>query len=117
MIYKALKALLPSLKLQPIVAEQAAKLPFATYQLIDSNPNDDIYETNDFAKRVQINVYCKTYLQVVNKSKLIYDSLQRKSGEIGGLNVASIRFVDERDMNIEDRKLFGRQLDYMITIR
>ncbi|RKD96783.1 tail completion protein gp17 [Marinifilum flexuosum] len=117
MVYEVLQALITDIELLPIVGAQAQALPFATYQVIDSEPNDDMYETNDFEHRVQINVYAKTYIEVQSLCGSIYDKLQRKSGIIGGVDVASIRLIDERDSNIEDRRVSGKQLDYKIIIR
>lgn len=117
MIYKVLKTLLPSIKLHPIVAVQAQMPPYATYQLIDTNPLDDVYDTSTHEKRVQINVYGRSHIQVVGQCKTIYKNLQRKSGIINGEAIVDIRFIDERDINIEEKKVFGRQLDYKIIFQ
>ena len=109
MIYKILMALKPEIKLFPIQAEQAMDLPFATYQVIDRKPIDDLEETNGFKCRVQINVYAKTYVELCTLCKQFYDNYQRKSG---------FRFIDERDVGEEeaDKTAYGRQMDFYLTV-
>ena len=105
-------------RIYPDIAPQNTAFPFCVYTEISTDPTD----TKDGAskldvKRLQIDVYSRSYDTTNTIAELVRAVLDRYSGTNSGVNVDKIWYDDEQTGSYDaDMYVFWRSLDFQMRI-
>lgn len=120
MIGAAIYSLLTSIiHVYPLRAAQGKTLPLATYQVLDNEPTNHIYNRAKVRKvSVQINIVGPVYDTLQSKATSIIAALDRYTGTAGSETIKDIRHTGgPDDMFQDDPELYGVSLYFDFWVK
>ena len=102
-------------RIKPIFLDQNSALPALVTNFISRAPLEEMGQaSNAFKTRLQIDCFCKSYLQVLDLSKKGRLCLDYFTGTLGGETVSRISFIEVSDFFEPEILDFRRTLEFFI---
>lgn len=109
----------PVIAIYPLRASQGKTLPLATYQVLDNEPTNHIYERAKNRKvSVQVNVVGPVYDDLQTYATSILAAMDRYTGTTGSEQVKDIRHTGgPDDLFQDDAETYGIYLTFDIWVK
>ncbi len=105
-------------RIYPGIAKQFDIGPFIVYFKVSTNPADSKDGPSKLdTLRVQVSIFHNDYDALEDLAGKVRTALDRYSGPVGGVEVQSIRFIDENELRDPDTDYFHTAQDYSIRIK
>lgn len=101
-------------KVYPVIVENSEKAPFISVRLTDSSRlGKDVSCGTD--NTVLVSCWCESYDDLDALADAVIDALEGQSGSINGVNVGSIFYENQADLDYsKDYKVYGRGLTFKV---
>ena len=105
-------------KVYPQIAAQGAAFPFVVYVLQDNSPSDTKSGVSTLDEvRYDIVAAAETYTELSSLTERIRLALDRYTGDIGGVEIDSIQFIDLDVDNDPATETYVSSSEYILRIK
>ena len=105
-------------RIYPYIAKEFEKVPFIVYSKVSVNPADSKDGPSKLDTiHAQVSIFQDDYDLVSDLAKKVRTALDRYTGNVNGIEVDSIRFIDETELPDFDTQYFHIAQEYNIRIK